>query len=239
MATIYTSSPAKVLLKGLTCDINDGFGPETPDDLLAAVTKLYSGVTVATVTEKERYQFIEDIKHTKLQTPLEFVDTVWLIQDVTRAFTHQLVRYRVGTSFVQESLRFVAKRELRVFLNKEWIDGDDLDMFQSALDHVEQCYNTAIQNDVPVQDARAILPTNVLTNVWFKVSLRSLANIYTQRWCCQAQEGEWRGVLEQMKEQLNNISPLLASFLQPPTPGRCGFGASFDRPCRLLQEQRG
>lgn len=235
-ATLFTVSPAKVTLKGMTRELNDDFESETPEDLLAMVTKLYSGVTTDHVTEAERFQFIEDIKHTKLATPLRFINFTFLLEDVTRAFTHQLVRYQIGISFVQESMRFVAKRNLRVFINSEHMDADDLYGVQTAMDVIESQYNLLIQNDIPIQDARAILPTNVLTNIWVSVNLQALQGIYTQRWCCQAQESEWRGILEQMKSQIEDVSPLLASFLQPQPAEICSkaFGASFDRPCSRL-----
>src|SRR3990172_698823 len=67
-------------------------------------TRGYTGVYSPSL-EWEGYtkeQAFEDIQKTKLQTPFEMVHTLWLLRDVTRAFTHQLVRYRIGTAFVQE-----------------------------------------------------------------------------------------------------------------------------------------
>ena len=44
----------------------------------------------------------------KIVAPLEWIQVALLIEGVTRAFTHQMVRQRTAT-FVQESLRFAVK----------------------------------------------------------------------------------------------------------------------------------
>lgn len=43
----------------------------------------------------------------------------WMICDVSRVFTHELVRHRVGTAISQESLRFYRPKELSF-----WMPGD-------------------------------------------------------------------------------------------------------------------
>jgi thymidylate synthase ThyX len=45
--------------------------------------------------EEKKAKELEYMKNT-IQSSWEFVDYVFLISDVTRAFTHQLVRHRVG-----------------------------------------------------------------------------------------------------------------------------------------------
>ncbi|MCK4829102.1 hypothetical protein KA005_75965, partial [bacterium] len=74
----------------------------TPQETLYPTTRAYRGIYDPNPYRmpKDGYDVntaIEDIQKTKLQTPLEMIHMLWLLQDVTRAFTHQLVRYRVGT----------------------------------------------------------------------------------------------------------------------------------------------
>ncbi len=82
----------------------------TPDPLgaIAAACKMYKGEVVrdlSTVTDAERLEYFEQVQKTKLKAPFEFVKFHFLIEGVTRAFTHQMVRQRTAV-YAQESLRF-------------------------------------------------------------------------------------------------------------------------------------
>jgi thymidylate synthase (FAD) len=50
---------------------------------------------------------------------IEHAMTNWVIADVSRVFTHELVRHRVGTAFSQESLRFVRLDDLGLWMPPE------------------------------------------------------------------------------------------------------------------------
>lgn len=52
---------------------------------------------------------------------IEHAMTNWIFADVSRVFTHELVRHRVGTAFSQESMRFVRIDDLGL-----WIPEDPL-----------------------------------------------------------------------------------------------------------------
>jgi flavin-dependent thymidylate synthase len=85
----------------------------TPDPLaaIAAACKMYKGEVARSyrdVTHKERQDFVQQVLKTKLQAPFEFVKFHFLIEGVTRAFTHQMVRQRTAV-YAQESLRFAVK----------------------------------------------------------------------------------------------------------------------------------
>lgn len=88
----------------------------TPDPLgaIAAATLIYEGKVIrdlADVTDVDRKRCLEQLQNTRLQSPFEYVDFHFLIEGVTRSFTHQLVRQRVGASYSQESLRFAVKED--------------------------------------------------------------------------------------------------------------------------------
>jgi len=83
---------------------------DNPVTTMSVVANTYNGVLQDFISEEEREKILYDIKNTKLRTPTEMIHFVWLIENVSRAFTHQLVRYRVGTSFAQESMRFYGQR---------------------------------------------------------------------------------------------------------------------------------
>lgn len=228
--TFHLPPVAKVALLSIT---------EEAESTLAIVTRGYTQVYSEYIDVEEEQKMLDQIQRTQLQTPLEFVHTSWLIQNVSRAWTHQAVRTRVGASFVQESLRFADKRSAGVLVSPDiWASAQSRNMYiESSLDAFKT-YGDLIEAGVPIQDARGVLPHNVLTNMFAGYSLSALSGIARKRYCCQAQhtgdgEGEWDSVLDQMREQL---SPGLRRFVCPPweVPGMkdCHFGASFDRPCK-------
>jgi flavin-dependent thymidylate synthase len=82
--------------------------PADPLGAIAAACKMYKGEVVrdlATVTDRERWDYLEQVLKTRLQMPFETVQFHFLLEGVTRSFTHQLVRQRTA-AYAQESLRF-------------------------------------------------------------------------------------------------------------------------------------
>jgi hypothetical protein len=82
----------------------------TPDPLgaMAAMNNMYEGTvsrSLADVTREEREQVLSDMQKTALKAPAEAVKFHFLIEGVTRGFTHQLVRQRTAV-YAQESTRF-------------------------------------------------------------------------------------------------------------------------------------
>ncbi len=221
----FVYSPvAKVTLVSISSD---------PVASLAMLVRGYAQTYSPQIGEEEVEDMLEQIQKTKLKTPLEFIQTIWLIQDVSRAFTHQIVRSRVGTQFVQESLRFSDKRSAKFLVSREIRNSPEAEqVYRQGILSAVSSYEQLLQMGIPVQDARGVLPHHVLTNLFFGCSLSTLARIFEQRTCCQAQSEEWTPLMYKMREQLPE--ELRAFLVEPWKSGSmsCGFGASFDRPCK-------
>lgn len=214
----------------------------SPDWVMYLTTRAYKGIYYLDYNNTYTpAQAFDDIQKTKLQTPLEMVHMLWLLNDVTRAFTHQLVRYRVGTAFVQESMRFFGMHSVfKVLITGEaarskggLTDVPWPDYIEGATKAIES-YVEMIDRGIPDQDARGVLPTNILTNIYFDCSMRTLQNIFPQRLCCQAQQGEWQPILREMRKQISEkMGDQVEHLLRAPyEKGEdCGYRASFDRPC--------
>jgi flavin-dependent thymidylate synthase len=87
----------------------------TPDPLgsIAAFSAMYTGKVVRDkrdVTDEERRYHLAEMQATKLKAPLEAVNIHLMVEGVTRAFTHQMVRQRTAV-YAQESLRFAVKED--------------------------------------------------------------------------------------------------------------------------------
>ncbi len=205
--------------------------------IVALATRGYSGKFGVAISPEEVDEFWRELELTKLKTPLEMVHATFLFGNVTRSFTHQLARYRLGTSLVQESMRFSVQSDARILIPARIMASEDteLEEFMDATEASMRGYWAAIHAGIPTQDARAMLPHAITTRVFVQFSMLTLANVYRQRACCQAQEGEWEIVVSEMKNLIEEHDPKLASVLRAPWEDpsciSCGFGASFDRPC--------
>lgn len=204
-------------------------GEATP--LLATLAEAYTGKYTPELSLE--LGWIKEIEKTALQTPLEFVNFVFLLRGVTRAFTHQLVRTRIGVAYVQESMRFAELRTIRVLATNEIPDAE-LMTYEAGIRVAVAAYNGMISRGVPRQAARGVLPTNILTDIYWSVNLRTLQTVIRQRLCCQADANEWAPILTEIRRLLiakvgPEIRPFLLSNVERGLP--CGYGAKFDRPC--------
>ncbi len=140
----------------------------------------------------------------------EFVDYIFLIEGVTRAFTHQLVRHRVGTAFAQQAQRVVDLSEGFNYLATG--DCKDEPEYHRCMGNIKKAYAYMINKGKRPQDVRGVLPTNVLTNILFKVNLRALSGIMEKRLCFRSQ-GEFQDVAREMRKRVLEVHPFVAPVL--------------------------
>jgi len=176
----------------------------TPDPLgsLAAGFRMYRGDPVyhlRDITDEQREWAWDESLKTHLKAPWEFIDFQFMIEGVTRSFTHQLVRQRTAV-YAQESLRFAVKRGLaaEAALPPHIVPGPAGDepafkLWCDIMQQVSDAYEKLIDLGIPAEDARSILPHCVTTRVVYKTNLRGLLEHAGNRLCTQAQF-EWRAV---------------------------------------------
>jgi thymidylate synthase (FAD) len=64
-------------------------------------------------------EYIENILKSKHGSVVEHGSTHWILRDVSRVFTHELVRHRAGLSPSQESLRYVRMDDFGLWIPKD------------------------------------------------------------------------------------------------------------------------
>lgn len=249
---------------------------------VAAACKMYKGEVVRdlkTVTDDERGEYLEQITKTKLKAPFEFVKFHFLIEGVTRSFTHQLVRQRTAV-YAQESLRFAVKDDMPVALppslqvempeetlNPEWYDLTPIQKarlrWEESIKEIGATYDYLINCGIPAEDARGLLPHNVMTRVHYSTDLRALLDHAGNRLCTQAQF-EWRLVFAQIARSIRDYGDNLQAEIEEEwsrrsyldregkpkvawqfsrladlfapvcfQTGKCEFKANFDRHCSI------
>jgi len=138
------------------------------------------------------------------KTAIEYIDTVWVIRNVSRAFQQQLTRTRVA-AFAIQSLRVVSKEGFATnghYTMPDNITDEQKDNFHLTMLKLESMYEELLEEGFLVEDARSILPLNIHSDVTFKINLAGLYHMLEQRLCVNTQ-WEYRQVAVQIKEQVH------------------------------------
>lgn len=210
----------------------------TPDalDLLLRTkgTRLATGEDPAQWSPEKKQEHLEYMRDT-IKSSWEFVDYVFKVDGVTRAFTHQLVRTRTG-SYAQEAQRVVDVGARGIDRPQSVVlAGSDAESFWHQAEVVAlDTYNRLVAAGVPRQDARGILPTNITTSICAKFNLRTLHDMAKLRLCTRTQ-GEYQGVFRQMRELVIGVHPWAAEFIEVHcvAVGTCAFPRYGKTDCKF------
>jgi flavin-dependent thymidylate synthase len=198
----------------------------TPDalNLLLSTknTRLSNDSDPATWSEEKRMEHLEYMRDT-IKSSWEMVDYVFEITGVTRVFTHQLVRTRTG-SYAQQAMRVVDARDFDILMPQSVVELGVPGLWGEAELHVRNAYGQMIDAGVPAQDARGLLPNNVLTNIIAKFNLRTLHEMAKLRLCTRTQ-GEYQDVFREMRRLVLEVHPWADGFLEVHcvATGTCAF----------------
>ena len=142
----------------------------------------------------------------------EFVDYVFLIEGVSRAFTHQFVRSRQG-SYAQQTMRVLNMGEYDyVYTDRVKNDIRARGLVDIANENIRLTYNELIKLGLPAEDARGILPTNISTNIVAKFNLRAFVDLAKSRTGGRTQ-GEYQKVMNAMVDEVLAVHPWAEKFL--------------------------
>lgn len=173
----------------------------------------------------DRAEYLTNIIRSGHGSVLEHAYYTFVFHDVSRVFTHELVRHRVGTAVSQESLRYVrltdvpfehpefirrdpalqdaANRLLaqvedlqRMIAEKTGLDGDDLLSFH--------------ERKQITSGARRYVPDGVATSVGWTANVRTLRHVIELR-TARAAEYEMRRVFDRVARIMVRELPLLFS----------------------------
>jgi flavin-dependent thymidylate synthase len=187
----------------------------TPDPLgsIAAAVGIYTGKVhrdKALITDDERIAAWEAMLSTTLNAALEYVEVHLMVEGVTRAFTHQMVRQRTAC-YAQESLRFAVKENMaeacQIPPSLAMLPTNDarVVLWNQTLISIQTAYDLLIANGIPAEDARGLLPQAVTTRLHYTSDLRNLMTEVAKRTCTQAQF-EWRHYVTGLRKALSGIS---------------------------------
>lgn len=125
--------------------------------------------------------FVRNIIKRGHESVLEHVSlTFRIICD--RAIMAELTRHRLA-SFTVESTRYCAYDELEI-INQDWTDycgGNEIECFLSATNAIQRNYKKLLDFAINPEDARAILPLCLKTELYMTANLREWRHILKLR----------------------------------------------------------
>lgn len=148
---------------------------------------------------------------------LEHLPLTFLVEDISRACSHQIVRHRIA-SYSQQSQRYA-----KVNTNEEWyvepksIMESDLDFafeYQEFMEHTASFYQKLCVNGIPNEDARMVLPNACFTSVIMSMNARSFLEAATLRTCNKTQ-WEIKQVFKDMRECIKEVYPTIYELAVP------------------------
>jgi len=142
----------------------------------------------------------------------EFVDYVFMIEGVSRAFTHQFVRSR-NASYAQQTMRVLHMGEYD-YVKTDRLAADETasKIVDSVNETIRNAYNELTgELGLPAEDARGILPTNISTNDVAKFNLRSFVDLAKSRTGGRTQS-EYQKAVNAMVDEVLKVHPWAEKF---------------------------
>lgn len=165
------------------------------------------------------------------KTALEYVDTVWVIKNCSRAFQQQLTRTRLA-SYAIQSMRVVLKEGFATnghYTMPPGLSEDGKKSFHKKMLSVEESYHKAINSGMSVEDARGLLPLNIHSDITMRININALYHMLSQRFCVNTQ-WEYRQVAAQIKSEVkSNLGEIFSNPMDAPCirAGKCPMGDEY------------
>lgn len=215
------------------------FTPDPEKTVMLAARLCYSAVDIAGLARKvnkaDAEKFLGRILRMGHYSVLEHASFTFGIEGVSRALTHQLVRHRLA-SYSQQSQRYVT------FDSVEYVtpgsignDPDKKKRYDAFLRRVSKLYREFVDQGVPAEDARYVLPNAACSRIIVTMNARELIHFYRLR-CCERAQWEIRAMATAMLK----LSKEKARFIFKDSGPACVKGACSegDMTCGMPREIR-
>lgn len=199
----YTPSALALVFAAMRQCYSDGYAANLFEDAQRSL--------MTEETTKGVRDFIGRVLASGHESPVEHVSFTFAVSGVSRALSHQLVRHRIA-SFSQQSQRYVKiYAENFSYIIPESVRKAGVEAVQC---YTQNMHNTAcdyeflIEQGVPAEDARFVLPNACETRILFTMNTRTLWNFFGLR-CCTRAQWEIRTMANMMLDQCRVVCPVL------------------------------
>jgi len=137
----------------------------------------------------------------------EHASASFMIENISRAFTLQHVRHRIGISHAQISMRAVELDKLQTIIPPTIaVDPESSDLYLATWKNMRETYSKLRERGIPVEDARFVAGAGTQSQVMTTATFRAWIHYLEERLYRGAQ-WEIRGVAEEIWRQLQDHSP--------------------------------
>ena len=171
------------------------------------------------ITNQSSAKFVEMLRKRGHESVLEHSCLTVEFNNVSRAFTHELVRHRLA-SFTQESTRYVDESDFKVVIppaqdkDEKLVELDLPDgmkikvSFQEWMDLNEKMYRGLRKAGWKAEDARQVLPTGIKSQIVVTANFREWRHIFKLR---TAPDAHWeiREVMVKLLEDVQKQIPIV------------------------------
>jgi thymidylate synthase (FAD) len=183
----------------------------TPDPELTiarAARLCYSKKFEENLTLDKARKLITNVVARGHESVLEHASFTFLIEGLSRAASHQLVRHRL-VSFSQQSQRYIR------FKNPNYVIPPSIEsnphatmIFNDIVERNIKIYQELLDMGIPEEDARYIFPQAITSHLILTANARELLHIFRLRLCNRAQ-WEIRILAEQMLNLVKEKAPIV------------------------------
>lgn len=215
-----------------------------PEKTVALAARLcYSDSSIAGLGDRVEHISIEKFLGKILKmghlSVLEHASFTFGIEGISRATSHQLVRHRLA-SYSQQSQRYV-KVTVPEYVIPDTIarDAAKKKLFVAQMNAIYRLYSKLVDEGVPAEDARYLLPNAACTKIIVTMNARELLHFFRLR-CCERAQWEIRRMATEMLRLARGKAPFIFADSGPAcVKGACSEGAmTCGRPGEIREKFR-
>ena len=187
------------------------------------------------ISEKSGEEIIRFVSAAGHHSVLEHSSFTFVIEGISRACSHQIVRHRIA-SFTQQSQRYVNLKTFDYIIPPKIANNvEAVKEYNRTIKRVEKSYKSLLKLGVPKEDIRYILPNATSTNLMMTMNARSLLHFFSLR-CCMRAQWEVREVANRMLKQVKKVAPTI--FEKAGAPCERGYCPEGDLTCGRLERMK-
>ena len=201
--------------------------PSSPLKIIADSARITRGIEESHYTDQDYFHLLYKLGH---HSVMEHVCFSFRIEGISRACSHQLVRFRIGVSFTQRSQRYTNESNLQIIVPPSIEKNPSkYETYIEYIKHLQALYCDLLKTGIPKEDARFLLPNAAATSLIMTMNFRELMHACHLRLCAKAQ-WEIQQLFQAVKQEMHQYSPFLAHYLQP----KCVFQGHCTevKPCK-------
>lgn len=163
------------------------------------------------------------------ESVIEHAYYTFKIEDVSRSLLAQLTRHRLCAFSVQSQRYVRINREGETsYVLPNTMTDEQKDKAMALFKDAQDLYTDLVENGVPPEDARFVIPQAVCTTIIMSCNARELKHIFAMR-CCNRAQWEIRELADKMYRL---VYPKAKQIFATAGPGCVnGLGCHEGRPC--------